>query len=137
MIEPFSLGHTSPRVGRNFRWTIVAFVFAGALMAGLMIWQLSELSPDRYCKLAEVTGSENACLSVMLKLLTLKDHALIGTLATLGLTVLALAAVALGVRISATAPGGGGVDVGGNGPPDTSITQGDKEIVIPSPPASE
>lgn len=133
--EPLSLGNVTHKAGHNFRWTLVAFAAAGLLMAGLVVWQLKELSPSLYCAIAE--HADNAgCTSLLLKLLDNKDHALIGSLTILGITVLSIVVVALGVSIKATGPGGTGVDLGAPTPP-TVIEQGEKQIVIPSPPPAE
>lgn len=128
MVEPLSLGDIPPKAGKNFRWTLVAFALAGLLMAGLAIWQLAQLSPRLYCAL----DGKADCTPILIALLNNKDHALTATFVILGLTVLSVVAVALGVNIKATGPGGTSVDLGGNKPP-TVISQGDKEIVVDPP----
>ena len=128
MNEPLSLGTVTPKKGRNFRWTILAFVLCGLLMAGLAIWQLAGLSPSLYCR---IDGKQD-CTQLLIALLGVKDNALIATFMILGLTVLSVVAVALGVSVKATGPGGTSVDIGHdpNAPPPTVISQGDKQIVV-------
>lgn len=129
MSEPLSLGKLTPKQGTNFRWTLVAFVAAGLLMAGLVIWQIAALSPRLYCAL----DGKVDCTPILIALLGNKDHALIASFTILGLVVLCIVVVALGVNIKAAGPGGTSVDIGEKSQtPDTTIAQGDKEIVIPS-----
>jgi len=92
----------------RLRWFVVAFVLAGALMSVLLAWQLGETTPKNWCILAKQGSPELAgsCVTILLHLLDIKDHVVIGLLAIVGLSVLSLAVVALGVRISAEGPGG-------------------------------
>lgn len=92
----------------RLRWFIVAFVLAGAMMVGLLVWQLYETSPRHWCEIAKQGSPETAssCLAILLKLLDLKDHAVVGLLVIVGVSVLCLAVVALGVRLGVAGPGG-------------------------------
>jgi hypothetical protein len=119
--------------GHRFRWTVLAFVAAGILVSALVVWQLYETTPARWCAIA-LQGTNEGCFTVLLKLLEIKDHAVIGLLAILGLTVLSLVAVALGVNIKAAGPGGTSVDIGAD---DTTITTPDASVTLPTPPSEE
>jgi ABC-type cobalamin transport system permease subunit len=94
--------------GSRFRWIVLAFVFAGLAVAGLLIWQLYETSPARWCYIANANGIQEGCFQVLIKLIEVKDHAITGLLAILGATVLSVVAVTLKVRIDVTGPAGTG-----------------------------
>lgn len=82
-------------------------------MSGLLVWQLWDVTPARWCAIAQATDERaNVCVAILLRLLDLKDHVVLGLLSIVGLTVLALAVVALNVRIGATGPAGIGVNIG-------------------------
>jgi hypothetical protein len=129
--------HDPAKITRSrFGWTIIAFIIAGVFISALMIWQLIETSPQAWCKLAD-DSSDNlrgACLSVLLKLLDVKDHTIVGLLTILGITVLSVVAVALNVRISAAGPGNTNVNIGAN---ETRIQNGDVDVAIPTPPSED
>lgn len=122
--------------GRNFRWTIAAFVAAGALIAALVVWQLWELTPTRWCALADNTSQDgNACLTALLRVLDLKDHALIGLMAILGITVVSVVVVALKVSVRGSGPGGFEVDIGAD---ETEVRDAaGNSAVIPTPPSED
>lgn len=124
-----------PHTSRAVRWTILAFVFIMLVINGLLIWQLSETSPAKWCALAKLTSPEGttACSTMLLKLLDIKDHLVQGLLIIEGILTLSLTAVALGVNIKGTGPGGMSIDVGAE---DTKIQSGDSEVSIPTPPSS-
>lgn len=120
----------------RYGWTIIAFILAGVFVGGLVVWQLYETSPSVWCMLAEDT-SENlrgSCLSVLLKLLDIKDHAIIGLLIILGITVVSVVAVALGLKISASGPGNTQIDVGAD---KTRIEADGANVTIPTPPSEK
>lgn len=104
-----NLWNKAERSASSFRWTLLAFVLAGGLIAALVVWQLLETSPTRWCILANDTG--NTCQPILLRLLDIKDHSLMGLLTILGLTVLSVVVVALGVKVQGTGPGGITVDI--------------------------
>ncbi|MGN6819307.1 MAG: hypothetical protein ACTHJR_11625 [Sphingomonas sp.] len=102
-----------PMSTSRYRWTIIAFVFAGFISAAFAGWQLFETSPRVWCVLAKEGSAETraACLSVLLRLLDIKDHAVIGLLVILGLTILSVVVVALGVKLKGHGPGDLGFDI--------------------------
>lgn len=104
----------APSKAGRLRWFIVAFVVSGAMMAGLLTWQLHQTSPALWCTLAKQGSPEMAtsCVAILLKLLEIKDHAVIGLMTIVGISVLSLAAVALGVRLGLTGPAGFGANIG-------------------------
>lgn len=126
----------TPEVRKTrFGWTLIAFILAGILISALLIWQLYETSPGAWCVLADKTNaSDNACLPVILKLVDVKDHAIIGLLMILGLTVVSVVAVALGVRVSASGPGNTNVNIGAD---TTRISNGETDVEIPTPPSGD
>lgn len=98
---------------KEFKWTTFAFGLAGAFSCALLVWQLWTLSPGHWCGLAQVTTPEGiaGCLTTLTKILTVKDHVLIGLMSIVGITILGLTAVALGVRLNVSVPGGGTAQV--------------------------
>lgn len=132
MVAPAA--HTSGPI--RFRWVIYAFGVAGALMMAVLIWQLYDLTAARWCVLAKQGSPELAtgCVTMLVRLLDLKDHVLIGLLAIVGLTVLSLAAVALGVRVGFSGPGGLSANVEAD---KTTVTDGQATVTLPTPPAED
>jgi hypothetical protein len=103
-----------PITKSKFGWTIIVFIVAILFIGGLIVWQLIETSPGTWCNIA-ADGPDNirgACLSILLKLLEVKDHTIVGLLTILGIAVISVVAVALGVRISAEGPGDTKIDIG-------------------------
>lgn len=103
----------TPQDNLRVRWFVYAFVAAGALMTAMLGWQLFETTPARWCGIAKAGTPElaNACVAVLLRLLDIKNDVVVGLLAITGLSVLSLAAVALGVRLGFTGPAGLSADV--------------------------
>lgn len=97
----------------RFRWIVLAFIASGGLVAGLLIWQLLETSPNKWCSyVGEATPQ--GCFDVLLKLIDVKDTAIIGLLTILGLTVASVVAVTLRVKIDIQGPGGTGGNIQGD-----------------------
>jgi hypothetical protein len=122
------------RTGR-FRWVILAFIFYGMVNAGLLIWQLSETSPFRWCSAADVNDvSASGCFTLLLKLLEIKDHTILGLLGIMGLTALAVVIVTLKVRMDIEGPGGLKAKIDEN---QTTIedSEGTSSVTIPTPPS--
>jgi hypothetical protein len=117
----------------RFRWTVLAFIFAWLLVSGLVVWQLYETTPARWCAVALQGSPEvtTGCYSVLLKLLDIKDHAVLYLMIILGITTMSLTVIALGVGIKASAPGGTSVDIGAE---NTQITTPDASVTVPTPP---
>lgn len=118
------------------RWFIIAFVVGGILMSALLAWQLAESSPRNWCVLAKQGSPELAgsCVAILIKLLEIKDHAVLGLLAIVGLSFLSLATVAMGVRITAEGPGGLKTDIGAD---KTTVTDGESVVQLPTPPSGD
>lgn len=106
---------TGAGVPKKFRWVILAFIFAGLLVSGLLIWQLYETQPSMWCAVADVNEvSAEGCFELLLGLINVKDHAIIGLLFILGVTVLSVVAVTLRVRLDLDGPGGTGANIEGD-----------------------
>lgn len=106
---------TGDGVPTKFRWVILAFIFAGLLVSGLLIWQLYETRPSMWCAVADVNEiSADGCFKLLLGLIQVKDHAIVGLLFILGVTVLSVVAVTLRVRLDLDGPGGTGADIQGD-----------------------
>ena len=121
------------RNGR-LRWFIVAFVASGVVTMLMLGWQLYETTPARWCVMAK-QGSpdlEGSCLAIRLKLLEIKSNVVLGLLAIVGLSVLSLAAVALGVRLGLSGPGGLSANIGSD---KTTVSNGESSVTVPTPPA--
>jgi len=121
---------------QRFRWVVFAFLAAGGMMTALLAWQLYDTTPARWCAIALQGSPEisTGCFNVLLRLLDIKNNAVLGLLAITGLSVLSLAAVALGVRLGFTAPGGISANVQAD---TTTVTDGSSTVTIPTPPAEE
>jgi hypothetical protein len=119
----------------RFRWVVLAFVFYGLINAALLIWQLLETSPVKWCAVADINDvSAAGCFSVLLKLLEIKDHTVIGLLAILGITAGAVMVVTLRVNMDIEGPGGLKAKVN---PEETTIedTAGTSSVTVPTPPS--
>lgn len=120
----------------TLRWILIAFALCGLLIATLVVWQLAETTPARWCVIAKAGSPDEgaSCLAILLKLLEIKQWAVLALLTILGLTVLSVVVVALGVKINANGPGGFAVDVSAD---QTTVSSGDNIAVIPTPPAGD
>lgn len=106
-----------------------AALFLGApIFGGLLAWQLYGLEPERVCSipsafidnkdLASILGAFNACIGLYAKALDIKDHAIIGLLAILGVGYLMMMMRELRMQGEFNLPGG----VGGSFRSEQSIT---------------
>lgn len=119
------------------RWFVIAFLMAGFFMSALLVWQLWDVTPARWCAIAQSQNEvQAACLSILLKLLDLKNNVVIGLLAIVGISVLSLAVVALRIRIDAAGPGGLTANIGADKTV-ISDTDGLSTVEIPTPPAEK
>lgn len=124
-----------PVIKSRTRWFISAYVASGALMISLLAWQLFETTPARWCVLAKQGSPELAtgCVTILMRLLDLKDHVNIGLMVIAGMSVAALAALATGQRLSVNGPGGLSANVGAE---TTTVTDGESTVKIPTPPSN-
>lgn len=120
----------------RLRWFVFAFLAAIIIMTALLAWQLYETSPTRWCILAKSGSPEMAssCVSMLIKLLELKNNVVIGLLSIVGLSVLSLAAVALGVRLGLSGPAGLSANIGAE---ETVISNDSASVTVPTPSAEE
>lgn len=98
-----------------------AALFLGApIFGGLLAWQLYGLEPERVCKtsfdMAKVDGGGilvafQACIGLYAKALDVKDHAVIGLLAILGLGYIMMIMRELRLQGGATGPLGIGFNI--------------------------
>jgi len=93
----------------RLRWFIIAFCLSGFVMTLMLAWQLYETTPARWCVM---TDRAEGCVAILMKLLEIKDHTVMGLLIIVGLSVLCLAAVALGLRLGVSGPGGIEANIG-------------------------
>ncbi len=94
-----------------------ALLMGAPMFGGLLAWQLYGLEPERICSttfdLARVDGAGyltafQACFGLYEKALGIKDHAVIGLLAILGLGYMMMMLRELRMQGEATLPGGAG-----------------------------
>lgn len=95
-----------------------AALFLGApIFGGLLAWQLYGLEPERVCKtsfdMAKIDGAGilvafQACIGLYAKVLSIKDHAIIGLIGILGLGYMLMMMRELRMQGEATLPGGAG-----------------------------
>lgn len=113
----------------RIRWVVLAFLINMVIMAGLLAWQLYDLTGAKWCTLAKVGTPDmaTACVTALVRVLEVKDHIMAYLLAIIGLNSLSLTAVALGVRISANGPGGVSTNIGVDTDGPTRITIPQKE----------
>lgn len=116
------------------RWFVVAFLILGTMMTGLLTWQLWDVTPARWCAIAQASTPDfaNACVTILLRLIELKNNVVLGLLVIVGASMLSLAAVALGVRMGLTGPGGLSANIGAD---QTTVTDGSSTVTVPTPPA--
>ena len=121
---------------RALGWTLVAFAGTSLLTFGLIVWQLYDVTPVRWCVLAKAgdVPRGDGCIQILQKLLEAKQYIVMTLLGIHGLTTLSVVVVALGVKITADGPGGFSVDVGAD---KTVISAGSAEATIPTPPTVE
>lgn len=123
------------RTTRAFKWTIIAFGLFSLAILGIIIWQLDQTSPGRYCGLAQVTSPEgsNACVSLLLKILEVKGNVLYAMTAIIGVVIIALTVVAVGVGVKVSASTTGlNVDID---QVNTTVTDNaGSSVVVPTPP---
>ena len=109
-----------------------ALIFAAPIFGLMLAWQLYGLEPERICKtsfdLARVDGAGyltafQACFGLYKIALGIKDHAVIGLMAILGLGYIMMMMRELRMQGEATLPGGAGFkfrgDTGDDMPPRT------------------
>ncbi len=106
------------RTESAIRWNIIAAVAGGPIITGVLIWQLWDLTPAKYCTMVlgaakdDVHGAD-FYVGCIVKLLEIKDHVLIGLLAIIGISFVSVVIVAIKGKVSATGPGGIEITVGG------------------------
>lgn len=98
----------------------IALLMGAPIFGGILIWQLYGLEPERVCKtsfdMARVDGAGvlaafQACIGLYAKALDIKDHAVIGLLAILGIGYVMMMMRELRMQGSATGPLGIGVSL--------------------------
>lgn len=109
-----------------------AALFMGApIFGGLLSWQLYGLEPERVCKtsfdMAKIDGAGilaafNACIGLYAKAFDIKDHAIIGLLAIIGLGYLMMMMRELRMQGEAQLPGGAGFKFHSDGTPSPTVT---------------
>lgn len=105
---------------RSFHWTVAAIIFGGFAMGLILVWQLWGLTPGRWCvvainaaKMTNMRPTAEDCTTIILRLLDLKDHAIVGLLGVIGLSFLVMVVTLFKAKISFSGPGGVGGSVGG------------------------
>lgn len=100
---------------------VAALLMGAPIFGGILVWQLWTLDPDRWCKtttqLAEKADGVNlvvafrACVTLQQAIITVKDHAIIGLLAVLGLGYVMLMMRGLNMQGEFKGPGGIGASM--------------------------
>jgi len=108
---------------QTIKWTAWAIIFGSLAMGAMLIWQLYGLVPARWCAVsissAKMSGTRPVaedCTTIILRLLDLKDHAIIGLLGVIGLSFLVMVVTMFKARVTWTGPAGIGGSVGGEVP---------------------
>lgn len=125
--------------GQGMRTTAL---FMGApIFGGLLAWQLYGLEPERVCKtsfdMAKIDGAGilvafNACIGLYAKAFDIKDHAIIGLLAILGLGYIMMMMRELRMQGEVKGPGGVGASFRSeDGAPPPTVTT--TTVVNPPP----
>lgn len=106
---------------RPIRWNIIGLVLGAPALTAILIWQLYGLTPKGYCMsilgVGEVAGAHAASITkyyvgCITRLLSLKDHVVIGLLIVIGVSYIAALIMALGAFIKGQGPGGFGLEIG-------------------------
>lgn len=124
-----------------------AALFMGApIFGGILVWQLYGLEPERVCKtsfdMARVDGAGilaafQACIGLYAKALDIKDHAVIGLLAILGLGYIMMMMRELRMQGGATGPLGIGFNISdADGAPPKPLVTTTTVVSQPGPPVA-
>lgn len=104
----------------------LALLLGAPILGGVLVWQLQTLDPDKWCKtafdIAKADGTNQvvafrACLELQKAILVIKDHAVIGLLAVLGLGYVMLLMRELRMQGEIKGPGGVGASFRSEGDP--------------------
>jgi len=91
---------TLGKLGLGF-WRNAFFYFAALFVFGLIIWQLVTLEPPtKWCPVDNLS----VCYTALIRVLDIKDHALIGLLGVLG--VIVVGSMVVSYRLNVNAGGG-------------------------------
>lgn len=130
-------------VARSNRLRLYAIILGGPVITGLLIWQLSTLSPKYWCQtsfnvaLADGSGlvdALKACLALQVRILDIKDHAIIGLLMVMGIVYFVLVFSQWKMRAEVHGPGGVGGTIGGD--PHATVKTTTETTVTPGSPES-
>lgn len=109
----------TPRHSNAFNWTVGAIIGGGMFMGIMLVWQLYGLVPAKWCavpvsasKLTHQKPVIEDCVAIVLRILDLKDHAIIGLLGVIGIAFLVMVVMNFKARITFSGPGGIGGSVG-------------------------
>lgn len=107
------------RTQTAIRWNILAVMLGGPAITAVLVWQLWDLTPAKYCTLVlgaakgEADGAD-FYVGCIVRLLDLKDHVIIGLLAIVGISFIATVVVAIKAKVSASGPAGISITVEGD-----------------------
>ena len=124
-----------------------ALFLSAPLFGGMLGWQLYGLEPERVCKtsfdLARIDGAGllvafQSCIGLYSKALDIKDHAVIGLLAILGLGYIMMMMRELNMRGSASGPLGIGLNLSNaDGPAPMPTVTTTTETKVERPPQGD
>lgn len=108
----------------TIHWAVWGLILGAPVIIAMLIWQLAPLNdPVRWCSvtigIAKVAAQKpliEDCTTIVLKLLELKDHAIVGLLLAVVIGYLVMVSMVLGAKVSWTLPGGAGGSIGRDGP---------------------
>lgn len=106
------------KIGEWFRTLLI--LLGAPILGGVLVWQLRTLDPKQWCGVAfdmakadggGIIEAFKSCLHLQIKILELKDHAIIGLLAVIGLGYLMVMMRELRLQGEVRGPGGIGASV--------------------------
>lgn len=99
---------------------VAALLMGAPIFGAILVWQLYTLDPDEWCKTAfdlakadgvNIVTAFRACVTLQQAIITVKDHAIIGVLAVLGLGYVMLMMRGLNMQGEFKGPGGIGASM--------------------------
>lgn len=108
---------TPSRIGEWFRTLLI--LLGAPILGGVLVWQLMTLDQDKCRTSFEIAKADGAglisafqaCIGLQSKILDIKDHAIIGLLAVIGLGYLMVMMREARLQGSVNLPGGGGLNL--------------------------
>lgn len=101
------------------------YLYFGILLSslGILIWQLSELSPSKYCSITKIVdaNSYSTCAQLLMKIIDVKGYTGYGLIGVIFALTLVLGVREFKIHAEAKGPGDTGINIG-NDPVPVEVT---------------